>query len=132
MQRETVTRWIEGYERAWRTPGTSTLAELFAPDATYRTAPFERPHVGLAGIAELWEAEREGLDETFEMTSELIAADGATAVVRVEVFYGSPISRHYRDIWIMRFNDAGQCTEFEEWPFWPGDRDGGFAGGPTT
>jgi hypothetical protein len=132
VQRETVTRWIEGYERAWRTPGTNALAELFAPDATYRTAPFERPHVGLAGISELWEAEREGPDEVFEMTSELIAADGATAVVRVEVLYGAPISRHYRDIWIMRFNGAGLCTEFEEWPFWPRDRDGGFAGGPPA
>jgi hypothetical protein len=132
VQREAVTQWIEGYERAWRSPGTTALAGLFAPDASYRTAPFERPHVGLAGISELWEAERAGPDETFQMTSELVAADRATAVVRVEVFYGAPISRHYRDIWIVRFNDAGLCIAFEEWPFWPRDRNGGFAAGPPA
>jgi hypothetical protein len=132
VQREVVTRWIAGYERAWRSPGTDALAGLFAPDATYRTAPFERPHVGLAGISKLWEAEREGPDEVFEMTSELVAADGATAVVQVEVLYDAPLSRHYRDIWIIRFNDAGLCTEFEEWPFSPRDLDGGFAAGPPA
>ena len=132
MQRDAVTRWIEGYERAWRSPGTGALAELFAPDATYRTAPFERPHVGLAAISVLWDAEREGPDEVFAMTSELVAVDDAAAVVRVEVFYGEEISRQYRDVWILRFNDAGLCTAFEEWPFWPLDRDGGFAGGPPA
>jgi hypothetical protein len=132
VQRDAVTRWIEGYERAWRSPGTSALAELFAPEATYRTAPFERPHIGLAGISELWEAEREGPDEVFAMSSELVAVDGAAAVVRVEVIYGEPISRRYRDIWIMSFDDAGLCTAFEEWPFWPPDEDGGFAGGPPA
>jgi hypothetical protein len=125
-----VTRWIDGYERAWRSPGTSALAELFAPDATYRTAPFERSHDGLEQISRLWEAEREGPDEAFAMTSELIAVDDTTAVVRVEVTYGEPISRRYRDIWIMRFNAAGLCTAFEEWPFWPADEDGQIASGP--
>ncbi|MFI5037423.1 MAG: hypothetical protein ACHP93_03005 [Solirubrobacterales bacterium] len=38
--------------------------------------------------------------------------------------------RHTERLWIMRFNDAGLCMAFEEWPFWPRDRDGGFAGGP--
>ena len=132
MQPAAVTQWIERYERAWRSPGTHALVELFTLEATYRTAPFERPHVGLAAISELWEAERAGPDEAFAMTSELLAASGLTAVVRVEVLYGAPISRQYRDIWIMRFNDAGLCTSFEEWPFWPADEDGGFAAGPPA
>lgn len=132
MQRQAVTRWIEGYEQAWRSPGTNALTDLFTPDATYRTAPFERPHLGLAAISELWEAEREGPDEAFEMTSELLAVEGATAVVRVEVLYGAPISRRYRDIWIVHFNDAGLCSAFEEWPFWPAGEAGAFAGGPPA
>jgi hypothetical protein len=127
-----VTQWIERYERAWRSPGINALSDLFTHEATYQTAPFERPHVGLAAIAELWEAEREGPNEVFEMTSELVAADGATAVARVEVLYGSPISRHYRDIWIMRFEHTGLCAAFEEWPSWPADEDGRIAAGPPA
>jgi hypothetical protein len=48
-----------------------------------------------------------------------VAVEGATAVVRVEVKYGDPAHRQYRDLWIMRFADDGRCSAFEEWPFWP-------------
>jgi len=33
MDRSLVQSWIAGYERLWRTPGTTLLAELFLPDA---------------------------------------------------------------------------------------------------
>jgi hypothetical protein len=54
------------------------------------------------------------------MTSEIIAVEGATAVVRVEVFYGDPVRQEYRDLWVVGFADDGRCVSFEEWPFWPG------------
>ena len=43
-----------------------------------------------------------------------------TGVARVEVWYDDPPPRHYRDLWVMRFDQAGRCTHFEEWPTWPG------------
>jgi hypothetical protein len=43
MDMERVAAWIDGYERAWRTPGTESLAELFTADATYRR-PRPQPH----------------------------------------------------------------------------------------
>jgi hypothetical protein len=52
--------WLKGYERAWRTPGTAALAELFTEDAAYSTAPYENPHRGLAAIGKMWDAERLG------------------------------------------------------------------------
>ena len=118
--REPVVRWIERYEGAWRTAGTDGLAELFTEDASYRTAPFREPYVGLEAIAAMWEREREGPDEQFEMRSDVIAVDGDTAVVRVEVRYAGPPALEYRDLWIMRFADDGRCRWFEEWPFFPG------------
>jgi len=53
------------------------------------------------------------------MTHEIVAVDGDSAVVRVEVHYGEPVSQEYRDLWVLRFDDAGRCVWFEEWPFWP-------------
>jgi SnoaL-like domain len=120
VDRAALGRWIEAYERAWRTPGTEVLAELFAPEATYSMAPFEEPYRGLDAIAELWEAERVGPDEVFTMESEIVAVEGDTGVVRVEVRYGEPAQRLYRDLWIVRLADNGRCLAFEEWPFWPG------------
>jgi hypothetical protein len=58
MDRAGVQAWVALYERAWRTPGTELLAELFAAEATYQTAPFEEPFQGLSAIAAMWEAER--------------------------------------------------------------------------
>ena len=98
------------------------LTQLFAEDATYSTGPYEKPHRGLAAIGEMWEAERLGPDEEFEMTSEILAVEGDTGVVRIEVRYHAPKNREYRDLWVVRLNDAGLCFHFEEWPFWPPDQ----------
>jgi ketosteroid isomerase-like protein len=129
MDRKQLGSWMEGYERAWRSPGTDALAELFTEDASYSTAPYEKPHHGLAAIAVMWEAERLGPDEEFEMTSDVVAVDGDTGVVRVEVQYRQPKNKEYRDLWVVRLDDAGLCFHFEEWPFWPADQKGAPAAG---
>jgi hypothetical protein len=119
MTREDVARWIAGYELAWRAPGTETLGDLFTRDASYRPGPYEDWITGLAAIEVMWDAERDGPDEAFLMTSEVLAVDGPTAVARVEVWYGDPVEQEYRDLWVMRFAADGLCESFEEWPFWP-------------
>lgn len=115
-----VRRWVTGYETAWRTPGTAGLADLFTPDATYLQSPYEEPISGLEQIGRMWEDEREGPDEIFTLASQIIAVEGDTAVVRAEVSYGDPPHQEYRDLWVMKFDPAGRCSSFEEWPFWPG------------
>lgn len=122
VERRVVKDWVAGYERAWRTAGTAPLADLFAAEATYRMSPYEEPARGLAEIGELWERERKSPDEEFEMTHEIVAVDGETAAIRVEVRYGPPQRLEYRDLWIIRLDQDGRCREFEEWPFWPGQQ----------
>ncbi|MDO3701338.1 nuclear transport factor 2 family protein [Micromonospora sp. C28SCA-DRY-2] len=119
MDRGRVVDWLRAYERAWRTPGTEPLATIFTEDASYLQGPYRTPVVGLPAIARMWEAERAGPDEVFDMTSEIVAVDGDTAVARLEVRYGDPVHQEYRDLWIMRFAEDGRCRSFEEWPFWP-------------
>jgi hypothetical protein len=129
MDRVQLIHWLEGYERAWRTPGTDVLSEVFTEDAYYLTGPYENAHRGFPAIGEMWDAERLGPDEEFEMSSEIVAVEGDTGVARVEIHYGAPKDREYRDLWIVRLNDAGLCFHFEEWPFWPPDQQGAPAGG---
>ncbi|MGI5146758.1 nuclear transport factor 2 family protein [Plantactinospora sp. CA-294935] len=117
MDRTRVQDWIVGYERAWRTPGTEPLSALFTPNASYLPGPYREPVVGLRDIGEMWEAEREGPDEEFEMTSEIVAVDGDVGVARIEVRYGN--GEEFRDLWIMTFAGDGRCAAFEEWPFSP-------------
>lgn len=114
--------WISKYEGAWRTAGTLDLNELFSPHAAYRAAPFDEPLRGVEEIAAFWEAERESYDEAFTLTAAIVAAEADTAVARIEVVYGAPASRTYRDLWIITLDNRGLCTDFEEWPFFPGQR----------
>lgn len=130
MDRDDFDRWIAAYERAWRTPGTAALGDLFAESATYSTAPFEPPHVGLEAIERMWEAERNGPEESFEIAWELVAVEGDTGVARVEVRYPDKEASLYRDLWVIRLAPDGRCRAFEEWPFWPPGSVGSHAAGP--
>ena len=116
--REAVTTWINDYETAWRTAGTDGVAELFTADAVYRQGPYREPVTGLPAIAAMWEAERDGPDEGFDLVAEVLAVEAATAVARVSVRYHDP-AREYLDLWVMRFAPDGRCASFEEWPYAP-------------
>ena len=117
--RAEVSRWLAGYEAAWRSPGTARLAGLFTDDSTYRQSPYEEPVAGLAALRRMWDAERAGPEEVFTLATEILAVDGPTAVVRAEVHYAQP-EQEYRDLWIIQLGDDGRCRSFEEWPYWPG------------
>jgi hypothetical protein len=120
MTRDQVAAWVRAYECAWRTAGTEPVRRLFSGEATYQLSPYEEPIVGLDAIAVMWDRERTGPDERFTMSSEIVAVEVGTAVVYLEVLYDGPPPRQYRDLWVLRFDEAGRCREFQEWPFWPG------------
>jgi SnoaL-like domain len=116
---------VDSYERAWRMAGTEALVELFHEDAVYLTSPLAEPLVGLEAIRRFWDEERSP-DEEFTMTSEPIAYEGDTGVVRVEVRYHRPQARRFVDLWIVSFGPDGRCRRFEE-EFWD-DVEAGLAG----
>jgi SnoaL-like domain len=119
VTRADLARWMQSYERAWRTAGTAALEQLFTAQATYRDAPFADPLVGLEAIAAFWEAERDGPDEPFTLQWAPVAVEGDVGVARVEVAYGDPAVGVYRDLWIVTLEADGRCAAFEEWPFFP-------------
>ena len=119
IDNQSAQAWVRAYERLWRTAGTDQVADLFTTDATYQMSPFKEPYRGLDAIRRLWDAERDGPDEEFTMTFDLVAVEDPRAVVRVEVLYGPPLDEHFRDLWILEFAPDGRCRSFEEWPFTP-------------
>ncbi len=124
MDRAAVEGWVANYERVWRTPGTGLLAGLFTADASYLPSPWAQPIEGLDAISRFWEAERVGPDEEFTMSSEVVALEQGTAVVRVFVEYGALRTKPWRDLWVIRFAEDARCSSFEEWPFAPDQPDG--------
>jgi mannose-6-phosphate isomerase-like protein (cupin superfamily) len=68
----------------------------------------------------MWDRTRDGPDDVFTMTSEVVAVTGDTGVARVVVRYGDPVAQEYVDLWVVRLDDSGRAVHFEEWPFWLG------------
>lgn len=124
MDTSAVKRWVAEYERLWRTAGTDGLSGIFTADISYVPSPWAEPIQGLEALAGFWEAERKGPDEEFVLSSDLVAVEGATAVIRVSVDYGAPGFSRWRDLWVTQFADDGRCSSFEEWPFSPSQPDG--------
>ena len=121
MDRAHVEHWVAAYERAWREPSAERLAAVFTEDASYLPSPWAEPASGLGEIAPWWDRER---DEEFTMTSDIVAVEGDTAVVRTEVEYVRPDPGRWRNLWVLRFASDGRCSAFEEWPFAPRQPDG--------
>ena len=85
--RAVVHGWLAKYERAWRSPGPAALDDLFTEAVTYAPSPWADSIRGIGSLRRFWEAARTGPDEGFRMATEIIAVDGAVAVVRVNVDY---------------------------------------------
>jgi ketosteroid isomerase-like protein len=117
IDREVVTRWVGEYERAWREDDADAVETLFTETAAYRRSPYEPSETGHEAIKAFW---LEDAGRTFSMEATLLAVEKEVAVVRVDVFYRTPVEREYRDLWLLRFAADGRVADFEEWAYWPG------------
>ena len=117
IDREAVTRWVGDYERAWREDDADAVETLFTQNATYRRSPYEPSATGHEAIKAFW---LEDAGRTFSMDAMVLAVENEVAVVRVDVFYRTPVEREYRDLWLLRFGADGRVADFEEWAYWPG------------
>lgn len=124
MEKSKVQNWINKYVEVWRSPNVSMLNGLFTEDILYRVSPWKEPLHGLASLKEFWTHARSGPEEAFTLDRELVAIDRYTAVVRIEVHYAHDTPAHWRDLWIITFNEHYICRKFEEWPFAFGQDDG--------
>ena len=81
-------------------------------DARYYTEPSAEPWRGRGGIVEGWLARKdEPGDATFEW-ERLIESDGL-AVITGRATYRN--GDDYDNLWVIRFDEEGRCSEFTEW-----------------
>ncbi len=117
--RYVLPRWLAGYEAAWRSPGTESLAGLFTSDATYLDRPTSSPLLGWMRSSGCGRTNERAPDEVFTRPLTILAVDDPVA--------GGPGRSPVRgstppecDLWVIRFAGEGRCTWFEEWPDRPG------------
>jgi uncharacterized protein (TIGR02246 family) len=108
-----VTTWMDGYRQAWNSNDPDDIGRLFAEDALYYTAPFRNPWRGRAAIVDGWLARKDEPGQT-QFVWHPVALTGDLAVVQGATTYAEPPAT-YSNLWLVRLDDAGRCTEFTEW-----------------
>jgi hypothetical protein len=114
----TLQRWLDAYVEAWRSNDPEKIGALFSEHARYAWSPFdEEPAQGRDAIVEAWLKEPDDPDswecryEPLAVAGDLGVAPGWTRYRRV----GAKPAREYANVFVMRFDPAGLCSEFTEW-----------------
>lgn len=114
----TVAAWLDSYVAAWKSYDPQTIGSLFSEDALYYYGPFEEPVRGRKAIVASW-LEKPDTPGTYDAEYRPIAIQGDLAVTNGRSRYfekgTSTLVREYDNIFVLRFNNAGECTEFREW-----------------
>ena len=121
MTRDDVQRWLDRYVEAWRSYDGDAIGELYAADATYRYHPYDAEAIvgREAIVAEGFIREaRDTPSHSWTAQYEPYAVEGDRAVARGESRYTNPdgsLRDLFFNVWVLRFDDAGRCTEFVEY-----------------
>lgn len=117
MTEEQLTRWVEGYGRAWEGRAPRAAMVLFADGAEYYETPFAPPYRGREGVRDYWrDATRSQRDIAFR--HEVLAVRGSTGIVRWAAdFRRVPAGHRVRldGILVLTFDPEGLCRTLREW-----------------
>lgn len=112
VTRERLQAWLDAYVDAWRTYDREAIAALFSEDATYAYHPYDEPLQGRDAIVASW-LEEPDEPGSWEAAYRPLAIDGDRAVATGETHYAE--GRTYSNLYVMRFDAEGRCSEFVEW-----------------
>jgi ketosteroid isomerase-like protein len=115
MHRDDVSGWLDRYVAAWESGDRTEIEALFTEDARYRYHPYDEPVVGRAAIADSW-LEEPDEPGSWAASYECVAADGDAAVaVGTSTYIGEGVDRVYDNVFVLRFDGDGRCSDFTEW-----------------
>jgi ketosteroid isomerase-like protein len=116
LSRNQFGTWLGRYVEAWRSGDPAAIGELFSADCSYSFRGGHTTVVGRENIVKAWlgEAEPGSWDASYEplaIEDEVHVSIGWT---RYADEAGAPRDE-FSNIFVCRFDDAGQCTRFSEW-----------------
>jgi uncharacterized protein (TIGR02246 family) len=117
MDDATLSEWMKGYIRAWNSNDADHIGSLFADDARYYTAPFRPPWMGREDIVQGWLNRKDEPGQTDFTWEPLLVSGDLAVIVGVTTYHatGSEPETRYSNLWVLRFDVDGRCSEFTEW-----------------
>ncbi|MHA7282780.1 nuclear transport factor 2 family protein [Arthrobacter sp. TMS2-4] len=119
VTRATAQTWLDAYVTAWKAYDERSIAALWSETAVWHY-PFQTRVSGRENIVAEWMGERDTFtDESFDAKYYPVAIEGDRVVAHGRTVFYAPDSDRvvtaYDNIWFLRFDDAGRCSEFHEW-----------------
>ena len=112
-QARRVQAWVDGYVRAWNSNDPADIRALFTQDAAYSPEPYSRPWRDQDEIVRQW-LDRKDEPGQAQFNWHPLAVTSEVAVIQGETAY--PNEGHtYSNLWVIRLDAEGRCTEFREW-----------------
>lgn len=116
---ETAQDWLDAYVVAWQRYDPALIAELWSVDCVWHY-PFGVRATGREQITAEWMRERDAfVGEVFDAHYEPVALDGDRVVAHGRTVYYEPesgdVDTAYDNIWFLRLDADGRCSEFHEW-----------------
>ncbi|WP_448073014.1 nuclear transport factor 2 family protein [Georgenia yuyongxinii] len=109
-----LTAWMARYVRAWNSNEPADIEALFTDGAVYLTEPYAKPWHGRDAIVRGWlDSKDEPGQTTFRWEPLAVHDDICFIQGRTEYHVDPP--RAYHNLWVIRLDDEGRCTEFTEW-----------------
>jgi ketosteroid isomerase-like protein len=128
VDRQSLQTWLDRYVDAWKSYDPEAIGSLFAEGATYRYHPYDPDDETVRGreaIVRDWvepdgNASTRDQPGTYDAHYEPYAIDGDRAVAFGTSSYWTDASRStleriYYNVFLMRFDADGRCTEFTEY-----------------
>jgi len=116
LSRDQFGAWLGRYVDAWRSGDAEDIGGLFSADCAYSFRGGHSVVVGREAIVKAWLEEDES--GSWEASYEPLAVEDEVHVAIGSTRYadeaGNPRDE-YSNIFVCRFDDTGQCTQFTEW-----------------
>jgi ketosteroid isomerase-like protein len=107
--------WVEGWSRAWPARDAEAVADLYTPDAVYRSHPFREAHRGRTGVIEYARsafAEEDAVEFWF---GEPVAAGDRAAVEYWAILDAGGKGLTLAGTTVIRFAPDGRCREHRDY-----------------
>lgn len=118
VERATVQNWLDRYVSAWKGYDPQEIGDLFSENAIYAYNPFTEPVEGRAAIVASWLDDTDAAG-TYDGHYEPIMIEGNRAIANGRSLYyeqdGTTLKAEWNNIFLLRFDADGRCSEFREW-----------------